>query len=399
MKAIRYLLLLALAPALNCGGSEPVHRSGLVEQEPLEVALEAAEASPVSRTVELMGTIEARTEASVSAQLLAQIKAAPVQVGDRVTRGQVLFELDSGEVLARLQAAEAARSQAVSGITEAMQAQEAARAGLSSAQAQERLANATYQRFEVLHQRGSVSPQEFDEVRSRRDAARGEVERAAAMLESVRARQLQAEAGSGRAEAEIRQAQTFVGYTRVRAPFSGVVTAKLAEAGDLAAPGVPLARLETQEGYRLAVDVPESQLSSLRLGQQIQVQVPALDIDLAGKVSEIQPGGESASRTFRVKLDLPRHEALHSGLFGRLAIPLGQESILNIPETALVRRGQLDGVFVAGSDGIVRFRLLELGPRLNGRWAVLSGLTAGERIVAAPPDELADGRRVVARQR
>lgn len=395
MHISRLLFSLSMVLVVACGASEPESRQAAASS-PSEISTDTVSLDQVRNTLELMGIVRAGTQASVAAQLMAQVKAAPVAVGDRVRRGQVLFELDSSELTARMAAARAAAAQAESAIAEARQAEQAAQGGVAAAEAQLRLAEATYQRFEALRERESVSPQEFDEVRSRRDAAEGELRRAVASVESAKARQAQAERGLQRAEAEIGLAETQLGYTRVRAPFDGVVTAKRAQVGDLATPGMPLLELDSEEGYQLVVEVPESHVGTVQPNGSLKTRIAALNQDLTGRVSEVQPGADPERRTFTVKLDLPPAEGLRSGLFGRLLLPVGTEEMLTVPKSALVSRGSLSAVFVVDVNGKPHLRLLKLGRDLDGRVEVLGGVQSGERVAAPPPSELRGNWSLVA---
>ncbi len=391
---MRVSILLAVVLAASACGSTPHADLERPSPAPLDLKLARVTRSAVPRLVEVVGSVEARERATVSSRMLAPITAAPVRVGDRVRRGQLLFQLDGAEARARLEAAEAGRRQGEFAVQEAEGAREAAAQAVTSAEAQARLAETTRDRFAQLQERGSVSPQEYDEVSSRHEAAQGELRRARALLESVRAREQQAVQATGRARAEVTQAETQRSYTEIRAPYSGVVASKWGDVGDLAAPGVPLLELESLSGHEFAADVPESLIGLLSVGQELAVQLDSLGKELQGRIARIDPGGQTASRTFRVELELPPDEQVRSGLFGRLRVPEGEQTVLSVPSTALVVRGQLQGVFGVDGEGRARFRLIEPGRVTQGRLEVLSGLEEGETVVAEPPAGLRDGTPV-----
>jgi RND family efflux transporter MFP subunit len=197
-------------------------------------------------------------------------------------------------------------------------------------------------------------------------------------------------------EQEIRAASIVRDYARIVAPFDGIVTAKIADAGMLAAPGASLLTVERDAGYRLEVGVEESRLASVRTGQTVPVTLAALDRTVDARVSEIVPAVDAASRTYIVKLDLPAIPNLRSGVFGRAAFPLAARTVLSIPADALIERGQLQQVFVI-EDGQARLRMITTGGRAAAGVEVLSGLTAGEKVVSPVPAGLADGARVEVR--
>jgi RND family efflux transporter MFP subunit len=196
--------------------------------------------------------------------------------------------------------------------------------------------------------------------------------------------------------AEIRMAEIALGDTRITAPATGVVVDRRVEPGDLAVPGQPLLVLEDPRAYRLEAEVGESTIGRVRVGQRVPVTLDALGRTLEGRVAEIIPAADSASRTVTVKLELPADADLRSGLFGRARFVMGERQALTVPLSALVERGQLTGVYVVDPRSVARFRLVTAGERRAGRAEILSGLAAGERIAGDGTDRLSDGARVAA---
>ena len=183
----------------------------------------------------------------------------------------------------------------------------------------------------------------------------------------------------------------MIANAAVTAPFDGVVTRRLMEPGDLAAPGKVLFSMEDQSLLRLEIDVAESLAGPVALGQSFRVEVEGAGVDVEGKVSEVAPSADVGSRTFRIKLDFPPSPTLRPGQFGRAFLPRGVRKGLLIPQSSWIRRGQMDYVFVA-KEGQAHLRIVRLG-RANGqRVEVLSGLDGGERIVINPPADLRDGQ-------
>jgi RND family efflux transporter MFP subunit len=202
-----------------------------------------------------------------------------------------------------------------------------------------------------------------------------------------------AEARQKVAAATLAEAKTLLGYARVTAPFDGVVTRKLADVGDLAMPGKALLEIESPLGLRFEADLPDALIDSVSIGQTMTVRVSGSDRELQGTVGEIAPVADPASRTFRVKLDLPEADGLRSGRFGRVAVPLAETEILAVPAAAVTRRGQLEGVFVV-REGRAWLRLVKTGPRLGEVVVLLSGVDPGENLVAEVPEGLRDGQPV-----
>ena len=243
------------------------------------------------------------------------------------------------------------------------------------------LAQATLLRYQQLYDKKSVSPQEFDEIKAR--------------YQSAEARRDMTRAGKAQASAALTQAQTSLSYTQIRAPFSGVVTEKKADAGTLASPGMPLFTLEDTRSFRLEVTVDESDIHLVHVGQIAPVSIDGLgNIQLSGKIAQIVPAADTDSHSFLVKVELPADTRLRSGLFGRARFPRGQRSTLSIPRTSLVERGQLQGVYVLDANQIAGLRYVTLGRSTGEQVEVLSGLQAGEELVAAPGDRELGGKRI-----
>jgi len=240
-------------------------------------------------------------------------------------------------------------------------------------------------RYQNLYDRKSVSPQEFDEVKARYQAA-------LAHRDMTRADQAQAKAA-------LAQAHTSLSYTRILAPFDGVVTEKKADPGTLASPGLPIFTVEGLGHYRLEATVNEDDLRYVRRGEPVPVVVDALgNTELKGKVAEIVPAADPGSRSFLVKVELPADTRLRSGLFGRAQFSRGKRSSLLIPQTAAVERGQLQGVYVLDQNQIASLRYVTLGKAVGPVVEVLAGLQEGERLVAKPGELDLNGKRVEAQQ-
>jgi RND family efflux transporter MFP subunit len=202
-------------------------------------------------------------------------------------------------------------------------------------------------------------------------------------------------AGQAQANAALAQARTTLGYTQIRAPFSGVVTEKKADAGTLVSPGMPIFTLEDTQSFRLEVTVDESDIRLVHVGQVVPVTIDALgDIQLPGKIVQIVPAADTASHSFLVKVELPAETRLRSGFFGRARFPRGEGAALLIPRTSLVERGQLQGVYLLDANQIAGLRYVTLGRSTGDQVEVLSGLEAGEKLVAAPGDRELGGKRI-----
>ncbi len=332
---------------------------------------------------EASGTVRARTTAVMSSKVMAYVRQVPVQVGDRVKEGQELVSLDAQDLDANLRRAEAAEAEIHSAISEADN-------GLAGAKANLDLAQSTFKRMEELASKKSISNQEFDEASARLKSSQ-------AAHDMVRAKRSQLDSKLAQVEQEIRAAQILRDYTRITAPFAGVVIAKSVEPGNLAAPGAPLLTIERDGAYRLEASVDESRLPFVKTGQTVEVALEALERRLTARVSEIVPAVDSASRAYTVKIDLPALPNVRSGMFGRARFQIGSRKVLTVPATAVLERGQLQSVFVI-DNSTARNRLITTGQRKSDMVEVLSGLSEGEMVIQSIPSGLTDGAAIEARQ-
>lgn len=366
----------------GCGGPAGHPRAA---GEPPAAAVQIATVSTRDwpDTYEATGTVRARTAALVSSKVMAYVQHVAVQAGDRVKAGQELIDLDAQDLEVNIHRAEAAKAEILDAFAEADNAVAAAKANLDFAQS-------TFKRIEELASKKSISPQEFDESSARLQAARG-------AYEMARAKRRQLDSRLEQVQQEIRAARIQREYARISAPFSGVVTAKSVEPGNLATPGAPLLTIEREGEYRLEASVDESRLPFVKTGQIVEVALEALDRRLSARVAEIVPQVDSATRAYTVKIELPALGNLRSGMFGRAFFPMGVRKVLAVPTPALFERGQLVSVFVM-EDGFARNRLVTTGMTQAGAVEVLSGLSVDEKIISPIAAGLTDGTRVEVRQ-
>jgi multidrug efflux pump subunit AcrA (membrane-fusion protein) len=393
------LLPLALAVLVAACRSEPPAPPKAAEPPVVrDVAVAAVQPTDVVETQEVMGSVASRTTTPISSKIVGRIQALHAREGSQVNAGQLLVELDDQDIAAQVRRAEAGLAEAQAALVEVERAIAASAAARAAAEAQRDLAEKTLARYRRLLERKSVAPLEFDQVAARHTAASAEVDRAIAEGQAVQARRQQVLARIEGVRAEIAGVGAQRQYTRIHAPIAGIVTAKHAEVGAIAAPGAPLLTLEDSQRYWLEAMVPESRIAGLRPGQSLQVSVEAAGIAGTALVREILPAADPGTRTTLARLDLPPSPRLRSGQFGRVWIPAGRRQAIRVPHQAVVERGQLEGVYAVGPDGIARFRLVRTGAERDGEIEILSGLTAGEQIVVGGVEKVRDGVRIELRK-
>jgi RND family efflux transporter MFP subunit len=370
-------LLAAVAAAASCGGSPDEPAPG---HAPIPVQVTRVDTAALARTFEAGGTVRALTVAPLSSRIVSPILQVHVQPGARVRRGQPLVTLDARQL-------EATAATAGSSLQASMRGADAAEAEARAAQAALALATTSHDRVASLRARNSATAGELDEAVAALRAAEARVDAAAArraeIVHAVSAAKSGAEAASVTAS-----------YAVITAPFDGLITEKRAEAGTMAAPGMPLITIEDTSRYRLEVSVDAARAGAIRVGASVPVQIAGL-AGATGTVAEITESLDPAAHTFVVKIDLPADPALRSGLFGRARFEAGEERGLAVPADALVRRGQLTMVFV-DRDGIARMRVIHAGEPVGDHVRVLAGLEEGARVIRHPPAGLLDGTPVAA---
>jgi len=203
-----------------------------------------------------------------------------------------------------------------------------------------------------------------------------------------------AQAGIAQAKAGLAGAQTMQSYAVLYAPFSGVITARKADPGNMAMPQMPVLTIEDDSLYQLVGSVPETAVAGVLSGMQVPVRLDTLGKTMMARVAQVIPSADSASRTFTVKANLPRVAGLASGVFGRLSVTTGQEKRLVVSRDAVIERNGLSGVYTVDDEHKARFTLVKLGKEYGQIVQVLSGLDKGQQVLTANTGNVRDGEVV-----
>jgi RND family efflux transporter MFP subunit len=326
------MLLLA-----GCGNAHQGHTAAHPDLPSVQVRTQTVAAKPVASVEEVVGTVRAKLRATIEAKASGRIVEMPVVPGQKVKAGELLAQLNAPEIRARLDQAEATLQQA------------------------ERDAK----RMASLFNQQAASRADYETADSRYLVAKGAVAEARAMM----------------------------GYVEILAPFDGVVAGKWVDVGDQAAPGKPLVDIEDPSKLQLEADVPEAIASRIKQAACMTIRVGQSTSDLSGTVTEIAPIADPTSRTVRVKLDVPASAGLMSGEFARLVVPVGENTSMRVPISAVVQRGQMEILFAVENQH-ARLRLVKTGRRVNDETEILSGLDSGDSVVVDKPRQLVDDQPV-----
>ena len=335
-RAGRYLFLLALALGAASARADDGPPAGVGPV--LDVAVRE-----VLLTIAAEGVVEAIRQTTLGAQVAGRIVALEVKAGDAVRAGQVLVRID-------------ART--------ADQAVAASRAQIAEAEANLANARRKYERNRDLVAQKFVSQAALDQ-------ADAEYKAAQAQLSAITA-------NAGQAAA----AQSF---TTIAAPYAGMVGATHAELGDMAQPGRALVTVFDPRELRVTATVPQSALAKVKLDAPIRIEIPALGKSVTALKATVMPLADARTHTSRIRLDLPAADGLLPGQFARARFITGTTRALAIPETALVRRGEVTAVYRVDAQGRAQLRQVRTGEGVGeGLVEILSGLSAGDRIAANP---------------
>lgn len=315
------------------GGKLPVSQQSAAGLVTYKVA-----ARMIPSVTEAVGTVQPEQIAAVSARVTASITEMRVSAGQRVSKGETLVVLDGRDLRHRV---------------------EQDREAVQSAQATMDQARSDYKRDKPLFEQQVITPYDFEHTETN-------VKTAEANLSRLRQAQ--------------REAEVNLSYAIVRSPFSGVVIDKQADVGDLASPGKPLLTMYEQGRLWLEANVPEELMDHVHLGDSMTLRIDATSREMQGRVVEIVPSSDPTSRTEIARVHLNSSEDLVPGMFGRLMIPLAPEPIVTVPDSAVIRAGQLTMVDVV-QEGAIERRTVQLGRLIEGQYEVLSGLASGETVV------------------
>jgi RND family efflux transporter MFP subunit len=383
MKALTGIIALSLAATAvsGCGRRDDAPEKA---REPIDVTVVRVTAVDTAERLEAGGVLAAQETASVSSRIVATVESVRVKAGDRVRAGDVLVTLDAQDVLGHTQQARAGALAAEKALAQAGTEQ-------SAAESDHRLATAWNKRIVALHARNSATAQERDEAEAR--------------LTGAAARLAAAQAGIEVAEANLAAARSTVGvatatesYTTVRAPFAGLVTERLIDPGNLAAPGIPLIRVESDGARQVVVRVDEARAAYVQPGDTVDIEIdgvgePVREKAVEGVVAEVARAVGSDQRAFTVKVTVPPTVTARSGTFARMVFRGAPRRALLVPTTAIHRYGQVSSVYVV-QDGVARLRLIQAGPSSPAGIEVLAGLDAGESVVTSSIGGVVDGARV-----
>ena len=347
-------LIVAALSVTSCSNSS---KEKNIDKTPaVAVTVSSASAETNTPFLTASGKIEAVNSASLSTRMMGFVNKIHVNVGQKVSKGQLLISINNADLSAK-------KAQAAAGVTEA--------------QAAFNNAEKDYQRFKNLFAENSASQKELDDQRARYEMAKARLEGAKQMTNEV---------------------ESQFAYSNLRAPFSGVITNKYIDEGDMANPGVPLISVEGPGSFEVTASVPEREISKIKSGSEVQVSVTSLGVELPGTITEVSTSASNTGGQYLVKVVLDKTDSgILSGMYATVQFPVeksGNATAMLVPKGAIVHRGELTGIYTVSQSNTAILRWLRLGRAFGDNIEVLSGLSADEKYIIDADSKIFNGSKL-----
>ena len=338
----------------SCGSDD---KKVLVDNAtPIPVKISNVSANNNSPFLPVSGKIQSVNSADLSTRMVGFVSKTYVDVGDKVNKGQLLVSINNTDLQAKL-------AQVNASITEAT-------ADYNNAQKD-------YNRFKNLFADNSASQKELDDITAQYEMSKARLEAAKQMKNEVNAQ---------------------FAYSNITAPFSGVVTAKTVKIGSMANPGQPLISVESPGNFEVMAMVPETEISQIKQKTQVDVLVKSINKTLKGDVTEISTSAKNTGGQYLVKIALYKSDAnILSGMFATVQFPIDKKNttkIALIPIEAIIKKGELSGVYTVSQTNTAILRWLRLGRTFGDEVEVLSGLSADEAYIVSTEGKLYNGAKI-----
>ncbi|MDT8414487.1 MAG: efflux RND transporter periplasmic adaptor subunit [Flavobacteriaceae bacterium] len=325
----------------------------------VSVRVQSVSSGEIRPFVSASGKIESENSAEIGTRMMGYVAKVHVKTGQRVSRGQLLISISNADLQAKKAQANAAVLQATAAFKNAEK---------------------DYNRFVNLFSQQSASQKELDDMTARYEMAKANLQGAEQMKNEVAAQ---------------------FAYTNITAPFSGIITQAFVKDGDMAAPGMPLLSMEGISKMQVTAMVSEEDISIIKKGMQATVRIKSLNKDMQGKVSEVSQSAKNTGGQYLVKITLDEMDIeIRSGMFVNVQLHVidetnNQETVkILVPESALVRQGQLTGIYTVGNENTAILRWLRVGNVYGSQIEILSGLSEGETFIVSAEGKLFNGAKI-----
>ena len=356
MKKIIAILSISAIVLTSCGGDK---KETITKETAIAVKVSGVSENTEGGFITASGKIEAENSANLSTRMMGYVTKIHVKVGQKVGAGQLLVSINNSDLQAKKAQVDASILQATAGYNNAKK---------------------DYDRFVNLYKQQSASQKELDDMTARYEMAKAGLEGAKQMRNEV-----------------ISQ----FSYSNITAPFSGTVTNTFVKEGDMANPGMPLVSVEGATRLQVTAMVSENNIASIKKGMVVKVLVKSSNTTLNGKVSEVSSSATNTGGQYLVKINLDKTDSsVLSGMFVNVQFPVSnmiqttKTEMVLVPETALVKQGQLTGIYTIGTGNVAILRWLRTGKTFGNQVEVLSGLSANEQYIVSAEGKLYNGALV-----
>lgn len=354
-KIIAFLSLSAVV-LTSCGGDK---KESINKETPIVVKVSGVAENSNGGFVTASGKIEAENSANLSTRMMGFVTKLHVQVGQKVSAGQLLVSINNTDLQAKKAQVDASILQATAGFNNAKK---------------------DYERFTNLFKQQSASQKELDDMTARYEMAKAGLEGAKQMRNEVVAQ---------------------FSYSNITAPFNGTITNTFVKEGDMANPGMPLVSLEGASKLQVTAMVSENDITAIRNGMPVNILVKSNNITLKGTVIEVSGSAKNTGGQYLVKMNIvPSTDAILPGMFVNVQFPIASKTTsepseqIIVPESALVHQGQLTGIYTIGNGNVAILRWLRVGKKMGNQIEILSGLSAKEQYIVSAEGKLYNGVKV-----
>ncbi len=353
---IKIIIGIALLGILVVACGKKESKTAAVPQEKVTAKVAIAKLQDYPIVHSFSGNLEADKQSNLSTRIMGQISKIYVKPGQKVQKDQLLIQIRNQDILAKKAQVEASKVEANSAYVSAEK---------------------DLKRFEALYASNSASDKEMEDISTRYQMAK-------ARLDAV-----------NQMEKEVDENMR---YASIRAPYSGVITSRFVEEGDLANPGMPLLSIESAAQWKVIARIPEADIARINLDDMLKVNFKAIDKVFDGKIIEINPSTANTGNQYEAKIlvSIPENctAKLYSGMYATVLFEHGTQQLILVPKKSLVHKGQLTGLYAVSQSGNALLRWINTGKTLGDKIEVLSGLNDGEQYIESTEGKLFDGALV-----
>ncbi|RUT79895.1 efflux RND transporter periplasmic adaptor subunit [Ancylomarina longa] len=345
------LMIVSFIGLQSCGKDTATNKSQATK---LNVKLGTVKIENQPEILSFSGKLEAATHSNLSTRLMGQIAKYYVEIGQKVNKDQLLLQIHDKDILAK-------KAQI--------------KANLLEAEAAFKSAEKDFHRYTTLFEQKSASQKELDDITTHYNMAKARVAAVKQMVLGV---------------------DEMLRYASIRAPYSGTITRKYMNEGDLASPGMPLLAIEQAKQFKVIARIPETDIAKIKKNDLVKVQIRAIgNKDLDGVVTEVNPSALYTGNQFEAKVmlnaDAIQKENLYSGMYAKILLEKGGSPRILLPKKALFQKGQLTGVYTVSQMNTAILRWVRTGKTMGDKVEILSGLNDGEKYILSYEGKIWDG--------